>query len=873
MNDCWWEFRNDREIVLEAVKKYGSAFQYASQELRNDREVVLEAVNQNGWALQHASQELRNDREIVLKAVNQNGSALQFASQELRNDREIVLKAVNQNGDALLFVSQELKNDREIVLEAVKQNEDAFVCASKELQRNIDWLLEIKNENNNIKEYIQEHLFGTVEKAKQGISRNIKAFLLLKPSLQEDRNFVLQIVKQNGLVLEYASQELKNDREIVLEAVKQNANAVQFTSKELQCNIDWLLEIKNENNNIKEYIQEHLFGTVEKAKQGISRNIKAFLLLKPSLQKETEITNTTFKEGAKYYSFVFNFDEIIDYYSNHYILDQNALELYLYLNLKPSKAFFTLTSNYPKETVIEFALLKSFHKFITSHQIDLNAIFNHQTIQHTTDYYLFSDTIHGLVDHLLSAVKSTPYKQLQKIVDKIVQHFPIQKLTESCFDIVVKFLKDWKNVEKFPHLTSIQQLTAQNLSKRYMELDKIRQCCQIMKSQPHFKAIHFISLLGMGAQGVVLKCLYESHGLVACKFSIEATQDNQRAKEQFKVLNDPRVKGHVVKCIKCETVEWNGFHYPYIIMEMGQGTLKDEIQSIHSKKILKSETKFLLKQDLIWILNCFIDILEAVTVLHGMEISHRDLKPENIILTQDGKPKLIDLDNCRNIQYRHAVTMNVGTYLYMAPEVHHDQVSEIINNTTVSRYCDVFSLGCMFMRMLTNCSLLLDGTYLNSKEQDLYGTTNTDGMNYFSEYGSYFHVVVTYSHGESKLHHALFKELDKHIDPSWKVNDIFGRCLITMIQKDIETRRDCVKYIPILQAVKHSLEEGDTNPDFSSLDLSILKQYQPSFIEKIMKENRIMKQENDNLKEDIANLIQIKDKYEKLLVKHSINFE
>ncbi|KAG2381459.1 hypothetical protein C9374_006448 [Naegleria lovaniensis] len=175
--------------------------------------------------------------------------------------------------------------------------------------------------------------------------------------------------------------------------------------------------------------------------------------------------------------------------------------------------------------------------------------------------------------------------------------------------------------------------------------------------------------------------------------------------------------------------------------------------------------------------------------------------------------------------------------------------------TSQYRNFDLFSLGCMFMRMLTNCSLRLVLWSLNTFHQDLYGTQDdtADDWNYFSDYGSYFHVVVATSHGESKLHHALYKELDKHIDPSWKVNDILGRCLMTMIQKDIETRRDCVKYIPILKIVKQSLEK-DHNPDFSTLGLSILKEYQPSFIEKMLEENKTLKQEN-------ANLLQLKDKY------------
>jgi hypothetical protein len=46
---------------------------------------------QNGFLIRYVSNELKNDREFVLAAVNRDGSALQYASDELKNDREIVL--------------------------------------------------------------------------------------------------------------------------------------------------------------------------------------------------------------------------------------------------------------------------------------------------------------------------------------------------------------------------------------------------------------------------------------------------------------------------------------------------------------------------------------------------------------------------------------------------------------------------------------------------------------------------------------------------------------------------------------------------------------------------------------------------------------
>ena len=53
---------------MEAVKR-GDVLEYASEEMRNDKEIVMTAVKLNGYQLKNASDLLKNDREIVMEAV------------------------------------------------------------------------------------------------------------------------------------------------------------------------------------------------------------------------------------------------------------------------------------------------------------------------------------------------------------------------------------------------------------------------------------------------------------------------------------------------------------------------------------------------------------------------------------------------------------------------------------------------------------------------------------------------------------------------------------------------------------------------------------------------------------------------------------
>ncbi len=51
-------------------------------------------MKKNGYALEFASIDLKNNKDIVLAAVKNNGHAFKFLSEELKNNKDIVLAAV-----------------------------------------------------------------------------------------------------------------------------------------------------------------------------------------------------------------------------------------------------------------------------------------------------------------------------------------------------------------------------------------------------------------------------------------------------------------------------------------------------------------------------------------------------------------------------------------------------------------------------------------------------------------------------------------------------------------------------------------------------------------------------------------------------------
>jgi len=281
------EVKENKAVVLEAIRKSPPALQFASNGIRktinecglgmeewrgNDREAVLVAVNQRGHALEYASIELQGDPEIVLAAVKNRWSALQFASESTRNDKEIILTALVQDGQALQYASKLLQNDPEVVLAAIKKKPEALRYASRDiLQRVQKWELgsgDVWTGNDKHKalsavqkdglalQFVSDELKSNTEVVLAALKTTPTAVKFASPALCSafkeaglasadewkgaDRKVVFSAVRKNGLALEFASDELRSDRQIVLVAVKQNEMAREYAGGKTKQELDAL---------------------------------------------------------------------------------------------------------------------------------------------------------------------------------------------------------------------------------------------------------------------------------------------------------------------------------------------------------------------------------------------------------------------------------------------------------------------------------------------------------------------------------------------------------------------------------------------------------------------------------------------------------
>ncbi|KAF0972502.1 hypothetical protein FDP41_009405 [Naegleria fowleri] len=128
------EFMNDKEFVLNHIKKYGYGLEYASTQLKQDPDFVLKMVQQQGIQIQFSSCVICGDKEVAFTAIKNNACGLliyipkQIAlvglkfkkSLSIGYNKEVMFEAVKNNGLALLYTHYSLQ--QELEMEALKCN-------------------------------------------------------------------------------------------------------------------------------------------------------------------------------------------------------------------------------------------------------------------------------------------------------------------------------------------------------------------------------------------------------------------------------------------------------------------------------------------------------------------------------------------------------------------------------------------------------------------------------------------------------------------------------------------------------------------------------------------------------------------------------
>jgi serine/threonine protein kinase len=182
-------------------------------------------------------------------------------------------------------------------------------------------------------------------------------------------------------------------------------------------------------------------------------------------------------------------------------------------------------------------------------------------------------------------------------------------------------------------------------------------------------------LLGSGSFGKVY--LFENR-FTGERFAVKEMNEGLTKQEQF-VREIELMKSLTHPCI----VALRGFQLsPVMSMCMeyvSGGTLEDALSS--SPSWFDPTSKLII----------VIGIASAMSHIHSQNVIHLDLKPSNILLDESGEAKISDFGTARFDS--NTCSMNLGTPLYMAPEIFR-------GDKYITRKVDIFSFGLILYQII-----------------------------------------------------------------------------------------------------------------------------------------------------------------------------
>jgi hypothetical protein len=230
---------NDKEYMIQKVKKDGNFLKYGSLEIRNDKEIVLEAMKHHIYAFEYASDDLKIDKELALMAVSADGELLEELSEELKDDKEIVLEAVKSNPASYHQVSSHLKRDDDVMLEAVMGDGNLLEYISSELNIEVDRniaLEAVKNCGYSL-QYCPNFAFRDKEILHYALKNSHGGVIdYFNDEMKSNKEIMLIAVSIDGELLRYCNNILINDQDVVWEAFRQNVKSLKFIGGSLKKN-------------------------------------------------------------------------------------------------------------------------------------------------------------------------------------------------------------------------------------------------------------------------------------------------------------------------------------------------------------------------------------------------------------------------------------------------------------------------------------------------------------------------------------------------------------------------------------------------------------------------------------------------------------
>ena len=313
--------RNDNEVVIQALSHPDTDFiiQFAGENFRRNRAQLLQAINANEMVIGYGDDAVVEDRDFILDALRRNPMVLQLLSESLRHDMEIVFTAFNNvpkerwiyfinnimprdikpefvklmgfrdHPNTFNQLHQYFRNYRPIAEHAVKSDTKNFQYASDLLKKNEGFLSFVIQQLplNASEQFVQTYFLPSMKPFGQAfVAVREEPFNLLHvpESLKKNQRIVAEALKKNGLALAYAHEDLRKDQEMVLKALNQTGMALAYASDNLRNNPAIVRAALNNTPKALQFASERLRNDREIVLIAISQSLEWFVYVGDQLK-------------------------------------------------------------------------------------------------------------------------------------------------------------------------------------------------------------------------------------------------------------------------------------------------------------------------------------------------------------------------------------------------------------------------------------------------------------------------------------------------------------------------------------------------------------------------------------------------------------
>ena len=298
--------KQDKEIVLAAVKQDGSIVRQIDESLKNDRDIILAAIEDYPYYFVKKHMFVKDNKEVVLKAVQYQGIYLEYASDTLKRDKEVVYEAVKQNGFAFKFVDEVLKKDRDFILKLSEVSKNFYHLLSKEFKKDREILVNTLKLDGCALLRADKSLRSDRELTLMAVKTcpNVISYMGFNTEYWKDKEIILEAVKRQGELLAYAKNGFNADKEVVREALKNDPMALQYASKKLRADKKIVKLAVEKIGTAMQFADDQLRKDKEVALAAIRSRSEAIQIVHSSVLEDKNIAFKILEEDVSLFKYL-----------------------------------------------------------------------------------------------------------------------------------------------------------------------------------------------------------------------------------------------------------------------------------------------------------------------------------------------------------------------------------------------------------------------------------------------------------------------------------------------------------------------------------------------------------------------------------------